>query len=126
VEALQHARLSEVLDLGDALRAEFYDLDGKTRRLELGWRDGFLPETADKVHLAPNPARDVVYIGFNAGQEAVAWLQLLDMKGRIVQETPVPVVKGNNRIALRPDTPLSGLFLLKMNGVVVGKICFGG
>lgn len=126
VEALQDARLSEILDLGDALQAEVYDLNGKTRRLELGWREVASPLAPGGIRMSPNPAHEVIYIDVDSGRDSAVLLQLMDIQGKIVLENEEPVGKGPNRIALRPDALLSGLFLLKMDGVVVGKICFGG
>ena len=124
VEALQNASLSDVRNLRAQLRAEAYGESGEVFGLELEW-DKHPDAEAAVVNLAPNPARDAVVATFNADRDEEILLQIIDVQGKIVFEKNYSVAKGVNWAELRPDSALSGLYFVKMNGKAAGRVVFG-
>lgn len=123
VEALQNGPLSDWLHLRQQLRAEAYGDNGEVRELELEWRETSVVEPG-AISLTPNPARDVVFVEFNAEREQEFLFQIVDMAGKVVFEKNMVAAQGENRAELRPNALLSGLYFVKMNGRAAGKVMF--
>lgn len=122
VEALQSGLLSDWLSLRQQLRAEAYEESGEVRELELEWLDAEAVE-ASVISISPNPARDAVFVKFNAEREEEVLLQIVDTQGKIILEKTFAAVQGENRAELRPNAPLSGLYFVKKDGAA-GKVVF--
>lgn len=123
IEALESVLLSDVLGLRQQLRAEAYGGGGEIRPLELEWREARTVEPG-AISLAPNPARDAVFVTFNAEREEEVLIQIVDVAGKVVFEKTFAASKGVNRTELRPDAPLSGFHFVKMNGRAAGRVLF--
>lgn len=125
VEALQSGLLSDLLGLRQQIRAEAYEASGEIRELELEWTQK-LTLLPTSFSLSPNPASDRVSVTFNAEREGDVLLQMLDLQGKVVLEKMHPATPGWNQTELVPDIPLSGLYLVKVDGGSVGKVMFNG
>lgn len=124
VETLQSGLLSDWLSLRQQLRAEAYSENGEVRELELDWRSVAANEP-NAISISPNPARDAVFVVFNAEHDKEVLLQIVDAQGKIVLEKTFAAAKGENRAELRPNAPLAGLFFVKKDGEAAGKVVFG-
>lgn len=125
VEALQSGLLSDLLGLRQQLRAEAYEASGEIRELELEWTKS-LTLLPTSFNLSPNPASNLVSVTFNAEREGDVLLQMLDLQGKVVLEKTHPAMPGWNRTELTPNLPLSGLYVVKVNGNSAGKVMFNG
>ncbi|MCB9308011.1 MAG: redoxin family protein [Lewinellaceae bacterium] len=117
IEALQNANLADVLYLHSRLSAEAYREDGSIVLVNL--REG---DTPGQVSIAPNPAKGLCHILYNAGKDGEVRIQLTDLRGVLVYESIATVTKGANSLPIRPSACASGLYLVKLNGQPAGKL----
>lgn len=119
ITALRDGILSEMLDFqGEKLTSEAINAAGLARNIVLRWEK--MATAHSSVRLSPNPAHGLCYADFAATRDGEVLVQMLDVQGRIVFEKTFVVQPGANRVELRLEG--AGLFLVKMAGVVAGKL----
>ncbi len=69
------------------------------------------PHELPKMHLYPNPARDVVYINLGSTTEEEAVIRLLDINGRVVHNEKMPA--GHQIYQLNVHDLVQGMYVLQ-------------
>lgn len=65
-------------------------------------------------YLQPNPANDLVTIGFNSKSEAKGEIEIIDLSGRKLLSNPVSIQNGNNEYLVKLDNFDSGVYFVKI------------
>jgi len=124
ITALKNGNLSQLLRIeSGGMTAEAVQSNNSVRPVTLRWESAS-QMSAQPVAMIPNPAQDVCFLVFDADRDADRLLQMLDVQGKVVFEKTMAVQRGTNRIELRPVVSPSGLCIVKMDGVAVGKVLF--
>ncbi len=122
VTAPKGGRLSDLIHLAPyVLSPEVYPSTGSIRALQLGWLPPF-----DDFSVSPNPTTGPFTLRINAGQDGDFLLQMMDLQGRFILEKTFSAVKGLNQWLI--DAPINnhGLYILKVNGKLAGKVLVSG
>jgi Secretion system C-terminal sorting domain len=81
-------------------------------------------ETA-KWKVYPNPARNMVNIGYTSSEASNGQLQITDMSGRLLQSKPVDIRAGYNNFSLDLKHYVRGIYMVKLstrNGTLTNKL----
>lgn len=107
-EALQSARLSQVIDItSDVTQAESYNIGGSPSEIRLKFTTQDNMSDSDLILLpnAPNPFSQETIIRFRLPAAAEIELTVYDETGRILKSIKRAFAKGYNEIPLIMDTP---------------------
>lgn len=118
VTAPQGGTLTELLHFSNqGLAAEAYDTEGKIHPLEQAFQ-----APATSFSIVPNPNTGHFTLRMNAESEQDLLLQILDLQGKIVFEKTGSAIKGPNSWEMEIPAKTPGLYFLKANGKVAGKL----
>lgn len=74
-------------------------------------------ETPVSLASYPNPSAGHFNVTFNCSKAQSCMINLYDLSGRMVSETPVTAIEGNNSVEMNPATALnSGIYLMRLTG----------
>ncbi len=126
ITAKKAGRLSDLLHINthSALRPESYDATGGTHLLALIWdsreKTSYLP--FDEFYISPNPAKGPFSVSTYCSQDQDYLIEIIDLQGKTRYKNSSFASKGHNswQIDLERNSP--GLYLLRVNGGVQGKI----
>jgi hypothetical protein len=68
----------------------------------------------DGLSLYPNPAEEEVNVRFNVNTSETAYVQILDITGKIVQTNVVNALEGTNLIVIGTELLASGSYFLNL------------
>lgn len=100
------------------LKAEVYGADGDAYPMEVH----FAPAPITEFGLTPNPARDRFVISLKNNASRTEMFQVLDAQGRVVFEKMQPLESGSNRLEIAPGNLSPGLYLVRLGGLVLGRL----
>jgi thiol-disulfide isomerase/thioredoxin len=124
IEVLQSGLLCDMLGLRQQLKAEIYTEDGDNMPFALDMRSPENAQNEPLFLLAPNPAKETVVVYFISKQTSEVLFRIADLQGRTVFESNVATIEGQNGVELRPNVPLSGLYVVTIDGKTAGKVFF--
>ncbi len=124
-EATQDGKLSEMISLGTALRAELYTEDNRAGQFDITWRKSDTDQ-ASLAAVTPNPWNANAEIRFDLPKDGMVTFKVKDYAGKKVINTIDHYSAGQNVIMLsRNDMPQSGLYFYEIrteNQVLAGKM----
>lgn len=119
--ATEDVALREVLRVVPlGLNPEWYDENGDAHPIELQWYT--TNQRLAGVSIAPNPNAGVFWLGFSAEKEETTTIQVFDLQGKMVFEQPYSAHSGHNSFEIRLPEKRGGLYGVKANGRLVGKV----
>tara|TARA_R110002072_G_scaffold142985_1_gene288889 strand:- start:480 stop:806 length:327 start_codon:yes stop_codon:yes gene_type:complete len=74
-------------------------------------------ELKESLQVYPNPAKELLNVSLNLNAEDKGILQIMDVKGRMVQESSI--VDGNNQIKLNQLSNGLYIFHIRINGKIM-------
>lgn len=95
-----------------------YDYDGKS--IEYGPIAIGSKPTIEEITVVPNPVSDNATLYFNASDEGIARIEIVDITGRAVLNGPVEVVKGGNTIRFSTESFSAGVYFGRV--IIDGEI----
>jgi predicted esterase/fibronectin type 3 domain-containing protein len=124
IEAGEFARYSYINAMVIESRDAFKEKNGaSSTRIEEGTLaaiEDFNPEEQNQIATVyPNPTRGQLNVDFTAQQQGPAYLQVLDMTGRIIYSEKVQTRQGINTFSLdlRNPTISAGIYILKVKSM---------
>lgn len=116
--APQGGKLSALLHLSTkGLASELYPANGSIRPLSLVARPA-----SPAFSISPNPNRGSFTLSVQSEEAGPIQVQMLNLQGAVVFENSFAGFPGVNTLTLEPPVCNSGLYFLKVNGEVAGKV----
>ncbi len=119
-------KLSEILgfNTGSPLRSEAYDGAGGTHALELIWRNAdnisYMPN--NEFFISPNPVYSQFSVITYSDCDCDCLIEVIDLQGKSMYQNSFFASKGYHSWQIDMEGPAAGLYFLRVNGIVRGKI----
>lgn len=124
-EVLRNGQLSEMLTIGDELKAELYSNDLSVTPLSLGWRTDRLAGFA-LSGVTPNPFNIQTQISFDMPVDGMVSFKVKDYTGKKVMSSIDQYAAGQNTIQInRTDLGQAGVYVYEIkyeDKVITGKM----
>lgn len=126
ISAKKGVKLSEILSLNmnTPLRSETYDATGGAHPLELVWRNStnasFLPPNL--FFYSPNPTPGLFTLSTYSDHDYACLVEVVDLQGKLRYQNSFAASKGHHSWPIDMEGQASGLYFLRVNGSVRGKI----
>lgn len=72
-------------------------------------------ESVNNITLYPNPAEDELNVKFNAANDGLVQLDILDLTGKVLRTINVQASSGSNLVIVDSDQMATGMYLLRIN-----------
>ncbi|MEM8526510.1 MAG: T9SS type A sorting domain-containing protein [Bacteroidota bacterium] len=69
---------------------------------------------SELMTLSPNPVTNLLYLNINQEEKIEEWIQVFDMRGRVVLNKQMQLYKGKNAVELDVSTLAKGIYFVKI------------